>query len=239
MTPARATVLVVDDEPLLRDILSEWLEFEGYRVLTAEDGEDALRVMETNPVEAIVTDVRMPKMDGLTFLKELHRSGNSVPPAILVSGHTAIAPREAYGLGVEAILSKPFTADQLVSAVRHVFTRREELWRGSAEAAVRQDLQATFATVAGARQDGKLAFGRGGFCVSAIANFIEGPLRFALHFSEDELRIAGLGMVRWSESGEGQIGVEILCLEAECLELGSVLAQGASSYIPRTCVFDR
>src|SRR5579871_2393575 len=124
-----ASILIVDDEPLLRELMSEWLGREGYRVRTAEHGVDALRVMEAEPVDAIVTDIRMPKMDGITLLRKLKESSSYTPAVIFVSGFADIDRREAYDLGAEALIAKPFTDDELLSAVRRILTPREELWR--------------------------------------------------------------------------------------------------------------
>ena len=74
-----ASILVVDDEPLLRELISEWLSDEGYRVRTAENGFDALRVLEVEHIAVVVTDIRMPKMDGVALLKTLKNSASHTP----------------------------------------------------------------------------------------------------------------------------------------------------------------
>jgi CheY-like chemotaxis protein len=70
-----ATVLVVDDEPMLLDILREWLEPETCRVLMAEDAAAALQVLRDQHVDMIVSDVRMAVMDGIVLLKNLATCG--------------------------------------------------------------------------------------------------------------------------------------------------------------------
>src|SRR6516162_5233696 len=103
-----ATVLIVDDERMLLDIFSEWLGEETCRVLTAGDGAAALRILRNQPVDLIVSDVRMPVMDGILLLKNLSTfsdllSSNQPPKMIFISGFTDLEPREAYNMGVEAI----------------------------------------------------------------------------------------------------------------------------------------
>ena len=68
------TVLVVDDEPMLLNIFSEWLQEENWRVLTAPDGAAALQVLLRDRVDVIVSDVRMPIMDGVVLAKKLTAS---------------------------------------------------------------------------------------------------------------------------------------------------------------------
>jgi CheY-like chemotaxis protein len=126
-----ATVLVVDDEPMLRDIFSEWLREENCRVLTAENGSVALQIVLRDHVDAIVSDVRMPGMGGMTLLKNLRAhggvsNGNLVPKLIFISGFADLEPRDAYNLGAEAILQKPIHRAQFVDCVRRVVRRREE-----------------------------------------------------------------------------------------------------------------
>ena len=109
-----ATVLVVDDESMLLDIFSEWLEEEHCRVLTAGDGAAALQILRDHHVDVIVSDVRMPVMDGILLLKNLttyvRMSQSDYPPKmIFISGFTDLEPREAYHLGVEVIIAE---ADQ-------------------------------------------------------------------------------------------------------------------------------
>src|SRR3974377_2306887 len=104
-----ATVLIVDDERMLLDIFSEWLQEENCRVLTAGDGVAALSILRNDHLDVVVSDVRMPVMDGILLLKNLTTysglsQGNHPPKMILISGFTDLEPREAYPMGVEAIL---------------------------------------------------------------------------------------------------------------------------------------
>src|SRR5215469_13419275 len=101
-----AAVLIVDDEPMLLDIFGEWLQEENCRVLTAGDGAAALQILRNHHADVIVTDVRMPVMDGILLLKNLTTySGPSKshhqPKMIFITGFTDLEPREAYSLGVE------------------------------------------------------------------------------------------------------------------------------------------
>jgi len=131
-----ATVLVVDDESMLLDIFREWLEEEHCGVLTARDGAAALQILRDQHVDVVVSDVRMPVMDGIVMLKNLTTyvgmSQNTYPPKmpkmIFISGFTDLEPREAYDLGVEVIMQKPIKRDQFVDAVRRTLRSREEMW---------------------------------------------------------------------------------------------------------------
>src|SRR5215472_15990563 len=121
------TVLVVDDESMLLAIFREWLEEENYRVLTAGDGAAALQILGQEHVDVIVSDVRMPVMDGIGLLKNLTSGSLSKsadrPRMIFISGFTDLEPREAYGLGVEALMQKPIKHDEFLNKVRRILRR--------------------------------------------------------------------------------------------------------------------
>jgi two-component system chemotaxis response regulator CheY len=230
------TILVVEDELLLREIVTEWLEFEGYKVFPAAEGEEALRIAKANSIDAIITDMRMPVMDGLTFLKRLRALAEKLPRAILMSGFSGEALREAYDLGVEMSLPKPFTDHQLLTAVQRLFVTRRDSWRLPDSRKSNQSVQASFASPDAARDQALLAFGSGGFCLRSNEAVRPGPVRFHLDFTCDSARIAGQGVVQWIATDEAQMGIEIARVEPECLELVDKLTAGARGYIPRTAI---
>jgi two-component system NtrC family sensor kinase len=114
------TVLIVEDEPDLRRIASRILERHGYRVLTASDGQDALRMLdaERGGVDVVLSDMIMPNMGGADLLAALRCRGAPVR-FILSSGYAAGDVRAREGVGHQVpIVEKPWTAESLVAAVR-------------------------------------------------------------------------------------------------------------------------
>ena len=104
----QANVLLVDDEPELREILARWLTLAGCgHVRTAAGGEAALEILREAPIDLLITDIRMPGMDGLTLVQRLFESGGVVPGIVFISGFGEIDERRMYGFGVEAFLTKP------------------------------------------------------------------------------------------------------------------------------------
>lgn len=110
------TVLVVDDDDGIRNALTALLEDEGYRVLSAGNGLEALSVCGTGLPSLIVLDLMMPKMDGVTFMQVLRRGHPSVPPVLVLSASQK-APEQVKQMGVEGYLAKPFDLDDLLDAV--------------------------------------------------------------------------------------------------------------------------
>ena len=106
-------VLLVDDEPKIRDILQEFLEISGFTVVTADSGEQALQSIMQSPPRVVLLDIRMPGMDGLLTLKHLRVSHPNLPVVIITQDEQEDTMREAVLLGAYDYLIKPFNFDQL------------------------------------------------------------------------------------------------------------------------------
>jgi two-component system, NtrC family, nitrogen regulation response regulator NtrX len=111
-------VLVVDDEPGIRDVLRDVLQDEGYTVHVAEDGFRALALMEAEPIDVVLLDVWLPNMGGIEVLKRL-REGWPEVEVIVISGHASIdLAVQATKMGALNFLEKPLSLDNTVSLVR-------------------------------------------------------------------------------------------------------------------------
>jgi CheY-like chemotaxis protein len=116
MTPRRRTrVLVVDDEPGMRETLTDILEAVGYDVSEAVDGDGALQFVKTRDVDVMLMDVQMPHRDGVSVLEQMH----SPPPAVIMMTAYAVEERlhAAIDANAFAILHKPFPVRRLLSLV--------------------------------------------------------------------------------------------------------------------------
>ncbi|MFT5686167.1 MAG: two-component system response regulator AtoC [Myxococcota bacterium] len=116
----RATILVCDDEELIRWSLNEHLTAEGYRVIEAEDGEECLkRVGDCSP-DLVLSDLKMPRMGGLEMLRQLRSRGSEVPVIVLTAFGAVETAVEATRLGASDYLSKPFDLREISLAVDKV-----------------------------------------------------------------------------------------------------------------------
>jgi CheY-like chemotaxis protein len=120
MTLSESTILVVDDEPILRLTFSLVLERTGATVHVAEHGLDALDVLERERIDVILSDKQMPQMDGLTLIKTLRERGNTAPVIFFVNGVASENPAEMERLGVTAMVTKPLHPADLVKVLTSV-----------------------------------------------------------------------------------------------------------------------
>jgi excisionase family DNA binding protein len=112
----RPRVLVVDDEEGIRELLSKTLQLAEYDVDLAEDGRVALERMRVMPYDLLITDLRMPGVDGLTVIREARRLKPDLPIIIITGYSTEATAIEAIDLGVQGYLTKPFRIPRVLNA---------------------------------------------------------------------------------------------------------------------------
>jgi two-component system alkaline phosphatase synthesis response regulator PhoP len=123
---AVATVLVVDDEPRIVQLVRDYLEHSGFAVLTAADGPAALRAARTGRPDLVVLDLGLPGLDGLDVARALRRDGEV--PIIMLTARTEESDKlVGLELGADDYLTKPFSPKELVARVRAVLRRAEGL----------------------------------------------------------------------------------------------------------------
>lgn len=131
-------ILIVDDEKEIRDLIEIYLKNEGYRVLQAENGEEALELLEHTDVDLIVLDIMMPKLDGLTFTLQVREKQDM--PIIMLSAKTQDMDK-IHGLstGADDYMTKPFNPLELIARVKSQL-RRQQRMRKAAAAPVEADV---------------------------------------------------------------------------------------------------
>ncbi len=118
-------ILIVDDELIIRTTLREILEYENYEVEEVEDAKKALEIIEKQEFKVILSDIKMPGMNGIEFLEELQKKGNDTP-VIMITGHGDIDTAvEALKKGAFDFIQKPLDLNRLLISVRHAFEREK------------------------------------------------------------------------------------------------------------------
>jgi DNA-binding response OmpR family regulator len=119
------SVLVVDDEPLVCDLLVKFLSLRGYRALGVKDGQDALRIIDDRPPDAILLDLVMPGMAGIDLLRTLREKEYPGGIIIMTGSQSEELLDEAWALGPQEILMKPIDLERLLTAIQLVLVCRE------------------------------------------------------------------------------------------------------------------
>ncbi|MEJ2657132.1 MAG: response regulator transcription factor [Desulfobacterales bacterium] len=119
-------ILVVDDEPDLLEQLQETLANQNYNVDTADDGESALDKLFDNPYDLIILDIMLPKVDGLSILKEI-RKANFKTPVLMLTAKGAVEEKiKGLDYGADDYLAKPFAIAELMARIRSLLRRTSD-----------------------------------------------------------------------------------------------------------------
>lgn len=117
-------VLIVDDEEVIRDVCAQILEAEGCRVMTAATVSEALRLVDENSFDAVVTDIMMPDMSGLELLEAIAGRDGAMGTVVITGLGTSEMAGRSESLGAGQFVVKPFTPDELSEAVRRALQER-------------------------------------------------------------------------------------------------------------------
>lgn len=123
MSQDKPHVLVVDDEPAVRDSLRRSLEFNGYQVSLASDGAEALAGIASGNPDVVVMDVMMPRLDGIETTRLLRNTGNDVPILVLTARDSVGDRVDGLDAGADDYLTKPFALAELLARLRALLRR--------------------------------------------------------------------------------------------------------------------
>lgn len=132
MPGKKTTILAADDDPQLLRLMTRNLQLEGYDVLAASDGKQALELIESNSLDLVLLDVMMPKMDGFTVCYRV-REFSAVPIIIVTARGQDQDKVRGLDLGADDYLTKPFSVDELLARVRAVLRRAQFTARENAQ----------------------------------------------------------------------------------------------------------
>jgi CheY-like chemotaxis protein len=229
-----ASILVVDDELELLEIFSAWLGRCGCRVFTAPNGAEALKLLRTENIDVLVSDMRMPIMDGLTLVRTLNRMEPPPPKIVFITGFGNISRREIYGLGAVALLEKPLGRPVLLKALEHCLMDCADKWSIPSPQSRSQSIALEMESL---HDSTDFTLGRGG-CSLACAF----PLRedqsvdLSLRFTREGLRLDAQGTVVWADSDTGRVGIKFEFLPPECRPwvLDRIRSQAPRCFVPHS-----
>ena len=231
---ANETVLVVDDEELLRNAIVFQFKREGFNVLSASNGKEAFEIIKTHKIDAVVSDIQMPGGNGIDLLKDVKNFDANLPVLVFITAFADITEADAYDLGANAIFSKPFDRKALVQCIKESVLHRGRVWKSTPT--VETDAKSiTPADTA--------AVGRGGvFIPTQNVSYASGDIvdvDVKAQAGSNVIDIRGKGKVRWTRNqtsdGPTGVGVEFMTVSEECIPEYEEWLDGnvVKAYIPK------
>jgi DNA-binding NtrC family response regulator len=117
------TILIVDDELMMRKLLEKILTREGYRILTAEDGEQALDIVKSDKVNIIISDMKMPNMSGFELLRAVKADHPEIGMIMMTAYGDTYTVKDALLLGADEYITKPFKSFEVSLIVERAYWR--------------------------------------------------------------------------------------------------------------------
>jgi len=124
MEPRKKRILVIEDDWEMRSLLEDYLEEEGYAVGSAKDGSEAFRKLAKESFDLIITDIRMPGLNGLEILPGLRQIQSGIPIIVITAFGSEEVQRRALTRGADAYLEKPLHLDQLRALIQEMVSSR-------------------------------------------------------------------------------------------------------------------
>lgn len=138
---SKYTILVVDDEEPIRNLVVTFLSKLGHSCLTAVDGVDALDKMKGNKINAVITDIKMPNMDGITLTSEILTQYPDLPILVMTAFEQEYSAGIAISAGAREFIKKPFSLDEFAVRLHKMINDSETLRQLKNEKNVDQDVQ--------------------------------------------------------------------------------------------------
>jgi CheY-like chemotaxis protein len=140
MEPPKYAILVVDDEELIRSLIVTFLSGLGHLCVTAMDGMDALSKLKGNKVDAIISDIRMPGMDGIFLTREISRQYPGLPIMVMTAFDEGYSVGTALSVGAREFIKKPFSLDEFAIRLYKMITDSDPSKQMKGEKNVDEDI---------------------------------------------------------------------------------------------------
>lgn len=226
------TVLVVDDEPDILDLVSMNLEDAGYDVITASSGNEALKVIMNQTVNAVISDIRMPDCDGLSLLNNLRIEFHDVPLLLFMTGQSDLSIEDAYDNGAKGLFQKPINFSILLETLSRALQPPSLQWSNDQRVGTTKlDVEISIPSLEKDVPCQGFSIGRGGVFIAFNEMFAANSVKigqsiaFKVNYGDSERSvITGNGVVRWIRRSptaelEAGCGIEFLNLSPDSIDI--------------------
>ncbi len=229
-------ILVVDDEPDLREILKEEFTFEGADVSEAKNGNEAFQIIQQKPIELVLSDIRMPGGDGVSLLRNIKAKHLSYPSVILITGFADISASDAYEIGAEGFFAKPFQLEDLLAKVNSLLLPINERWKQPLNLATKKSINKTNITFQQAINESQVSVGRGGIFLSGDLRPLKLNEVLQIQFSDGVVE-GGVRWTRFESSAETKLPMGVgLEISHTSPEINAYLSQKISALGPKAFI---
>jgi CheY-like chemotaxis protein len=150
---AQYTILVVDDDELVRNLVVTLLSKLGHSSITATDGVDALDRMKENKIDAVIADIKMPNMDGVALTREILKRHPELPILMMTAFDEEYSPGEAIAAGAREYIKKPFAPDEFSVQLQKMINDSETIKRLKNEKVLDENVQDLMSELEGALKE--------------------------------------------------------------------------------------
>lgn len=222
--PKNPSILIVDDEPSLREILQDRFSIFGFDTFTSESGNKAWSFLEKTSVDIVLTDIRMPDGNGVELLKKIRAKNSHTPKVYAITGFSQdYEPRDLYHLGADGFVSKPFDAADIRNGLQKSLLPEDQRW----------GIEGRYQTDKNLLIVGDVHMGRGGFsCATKAPHAVNTLLNFDIAVNGQSF--SGIGKVLWTfMSDKTTMGLEFVYLPSAQTKTWKSLTQNTVPYIPQ------
>jgi len=207
-------ILAVDDEVDLLDIITRGFKALDFEVLKAYSGNEAWKILQTEQVDTVITDVRMEDGTGLELLEKIKKRNPNKPKVFIISGYADFSLEEIYAKGADGLFNKPFEGKTVSSAIRKSLLPLDQCWAVPQVGEKHFLFEKTIKSFDLAQTINIISFGRGGFFFPLAQDFPKEGDSCEFKFCAEDLllTVRGHGKVRWvrrQKENERQSGVGV------------------------------
>jgi CheY-like chemotaxis protein len=242
MSMDKKTLMIVDDNEDLVDVLVDDFELAGYRVIRAKSGNEAIEKLAQQPVDLVLADVRMPDGTGIDLIESIRAKSSESPLVLFMSAFSDISTPNAYGKGVSGLFTKPINFPVLLETVEQALKPKNTKWSVKPIETPTANIKIKAQSYDQILKMGGLSIGTGGAFFAIERNFPHSfdDVKFAIRFSDGDFsEFAGSGKVRWVRQSPNEgllpgIGLEFIYLSEKSRKLVSeyIATNQPVSFIP-------
>jgi DNA-binding response OmpR family regulator len=213
--PKMARILIVDDESGIRDSLKDYFELEGFDVVTAQSGNEAIALITASHFDLVLSDIRMPNGDGRYLLKSIRQLNFSQPVVVLMSGYSDLSLEEAFAEGAADLIPKPFNPVELLNNVKSYLRESNEKWKTKFDQPATYKTQIQASSLQEAVDKKLISCGLSGIFlnIDPIGYRVGENLEITLN----DVRLHMIGIIRWVRTVERAERLKGLGLEIQVL----------------------